>query len=279
MLARIDSDYLGSITHGSGIRIGYFAQDAEHTLDPDNSILGEVESISDTSDIPRLRSLLGSFLFSDDDVDKKVSVLSGGERSRLALLKILLHPVNLLILDEPTNHLDINAKQVLLEALRSYRGTVVFVSHDTHFIKHIANRILYLSEDEPEFFEGDYEYFSWKLEQKEAIEQESESRASREKPQRETQAASWKESNRMRNRLRSLQTEADRLIELSASLESQMARIDEQMSLEQNYSDSEAITRLLKRKRELQTEHEDTEERWFAVHEEMELVEAGLGVS
>jgi ATP-binding cassette subfamily F protein 3 len=187
--------------------------------------------------------------------------------------------VNLLILDEPTNHLAINAKQVLLEALRSYRGTVVFVSHDTHFIKHIANRILYLSEDEPEFFEGDYEYFSWKLEQKEAIEQESESRASREKPQRETQAASWKESNRMRNRLRSLQTEADRLIELSASLESQMARIDEQMSLEQNYSDSEAITRLLKRKRELQTEHEDTEERWFAVHEEMELVEAGLGVS
>ncbi|MFA7642545.1 MAG: ABC-F family ATP-binding cassette domain-containing protein, partial [Sphaerochaetaceae bacterium] len=131
MLARIDSAYAGIIEYGAGVRIGYFAQDTEHTLDPNLSILEEVETIADTSDIPRLRSLLGSFLFSDDDVDKKVAVLSGGEKSRLALLKILLHPVNLLILDEPTNHLDINAKQVLLEALRQYKGTVVFVSHDT----------------------------------------------------------------------------------------------------------------------------------------------------
>lgn len=279
MLARIDDDYQGTITFGSGVRTGYFAQDTEHTLNPALSILEEVESVSNTADIPRLRSLLGSFLFSDDDVDKKVSVLSGGERSRLALLKILLHPANLLILDEPTNHLDINAKQVLLEALRNYRGTVVFVSHDTHFIKNIANRILYLSEDEPEFFEGDYEYFSWKLEQKEAIEDESQSHPVREVAQRESQVQSWKESNRQRNRLQSLSSEAQRLIEEVEHLEIRLANLDELMSLEENYSDSEAITKLLKQKHTLEEEHRRTEERWFTVHGEIEMLEAGNGAS
>jgi ATP-binding cassette subfamily F protein 3 len=103
-------NFTGTIREGAGLKTGYFAQDTEHTLDQTNDVMGEVESVAATVDIPRLRNLLGSFLFSDDDVFKKVSVLSGGERSRLALLKILLHPANLLILDEPTNHLDINAR-------------------------------------------------------------------------------------------------------------------------------------------------------------------------
>jgi len=279
MLACIDSAYAGIIEYGAGVRIGYFAQDTEHTLDPSLSILEEVETIADTSDIPRLRSLLGSFLFSDDDVDKKVAVLSGGEKSRLALLKILLHPVNLLILDEPTNHLDINAKQVLLEALRQYKGTVVFVSHDTHFIKHIANRILYLSEDPPEFFEGDYEYFSWKLEEKEAYEQDAESKTpDRPKTQQPKESAlSRKEANRMKNRLRNLASDADKLLERIAQEESRSAEIDRLMSLEENYSDSEAITSLLAKKQEVLRLHEQLEEQWFAIHEEIQTMEAEIG--
>lgn len=279
MLACIDSAYAGIIEYGAGVRIGYFAQDTEHTLDPNLSILEEVETIADTSDIPRLRSLLGSFLFSDDDVDKKVAVLSGGEKSRLALLKILLHPVNLLILDEPTNHLDINAKQVLLEALRQYKGTVVFVSHDTHFIKHIANRILYLSEDPPEFFEGDYEYFSWKLEEKEAYEQDAEPKTpDRSKTQQPKESAlSRKETNRMKNRLRNLASDADKLLERIAQEESRSAEIDRLMSLEENYSDSEAITSLLAKKQEVLRLHEQLEEQWFAIHEEIQTMEAEIG--
>ncbi|MDD3942551.1 MAG: ABC-F family ATP-binding cassette domain-containing protein [Sphaerochaetaceae bacterium] len=279
MLACIDSAYAGIIEYGAGVRIGYFAQDTEHTLDPSLSILEEVETIADTSDIPRLRSLLGSFLFSDDDVDKKVAVLSGGEKSRLALLKILLHPVNLLILDEPTNHLDINAKQVLLEALRQYKGTVVFVSHDTHFIKHIANRILYLSEDPPEFFEGDYEYFSWKLEEKEAYEQDAESKTpDRPKTQQPKESAlSRKEANRMKNRLRNLASDADKLLERIAQEESRSAEIDRLMSLEENYSDSEAITSLLAKKQEVLRLHEQLEEQWFTIHEEIQALEAEIG--
>ena len=93
-----------------------------------------------------MRNLLGAFLFSNEDIDKKVGVLSGGERSRLALLKILLHPANVLMLDEPTNHLDINTKQMLLNALEEYQGTVICVSHDTHFIKQLSRRIIYISD-------------------------------------------------------------------------------------------------------------------------------------
>ena len=168
MIAGTDSDYSGTIQDGAGVKKAYFAQDTENTLNPANTVLEEAEGIADTKDIPGIRNLLGAFLFSDDDVFKKVSVLSGGEKSRLALLKILLHPSNLLLLDEPTNHLDINAKEMLLEAIGRYGGTVIFVSHDRHFIKSLATRILYLTEEGPEFFDGDYDYFEYKIAEKEA---------------------------------------------------------------------------------------------------------------
>ncbi|MBO8436763.1 MAG: ABC-F family ATP-binding cassette domain-containing protein, partial [Spirochaetes bacterium] len=158
MIAGADTDYQGTIRDGAGIKKAYFAQDTENTLDNSNTVLEEAESLADTKDIPDIRNLLGAFLFSDDDVFKRVSVLSGGEKSRLALLKILLHPSNLLLLDEPTNHLDINAKDMLERAISSYGGTVIFVSHDRHFIRSLATRILYLSPEGPEFFDGDYNY-------------------------------------------------------------------------------------------------------------------------
>lgn len=281
MLAQEDNRYDGLITLGAGVKIGYFAQDTEHTLTPTNSILEEMESIATTTDIPRLRSLLGSFLFSDDEVDKKVSVLSGGERSRLALLKILLHPANLLILDEPTNHLDINAKHVLLEALRQYPGTVLFVSHDTHFIKHIANRILYLSEDAPELFEGDYEYFSWKLEQKEALAQEVDavnSSLSIEKNETKIDSSlSWKETNRMKNRLRNLQRDAEELLGKISGIDAKIHEVMAAMGLEENYADSQAITALIDKKNRLESEHAKLESSWFAIQDEIEDLEKTLG--
>lgn len=290
MLAGIDRDYQGTVREGAGLKIGYFAQDTEKTLDPKNDVIGEVETVATTADIPRLRNLLGSFLFSDDDVFKQVSVLSGGERSRLALLKILLHPANLLILDEPTNHLDINAKEMLLEALRQYDGTMVFVSHDSYFIERIATRILYLSEDEPEFFEGDYQYFSWKLEQKEQVaalagKQDKEASASasgnglapspspamRQEPLNSAEAK--KEANRRRNRKRSLQQQADKLLADSEAVEKQMEEIEGLMGLPENYSVATKITALVKRKEELQADHESLTEQWFTVTAELEEME------
>ena len=167
IIAKADDDYEGTMRLGANVKPGYFDQEAEKTLDESRTVLEEVESITDTKDLPKVRNMLGAFLFSDDDVLKKCSVLSGGEKSRLALLKILMHPHNLLILDEPTNHLDINTKEMLLEALSKYQGTVIFVSHDKHFISHLATRIMYVSDEKPEFFSGDWEYFNEKLKEKE----------------------------------------------------------------------------------------------------------------
>ena len=110
----------------------------------------------------QLRSLLGCFLFSEDDVFKKIGVLSGGERNRYALARMLLHPSNFLLLDEPTNHLDMRAKDVLLESLEKYNGTVVFVSHDRYFIDKLANRIFEIGDGRVEVFPGNYEDYMWR---------------------------------------------------------------------------------------------------------------------
>ena len=120
----------------------------------------EAESLCPTELLPKIRNLLGAFLFRGDDIEKSVRVLSGGERSRLALLKMLLHPANLLILDEPTNHLDLTSKDVLLEALESFAGTVLFVSHDRLFIEELADRVLELEDGaSPRWYVGDYRYY------------------------------------------------------------------------------------------------------------------------
>jgi ATP-binding cassette, subfamily F, member 3 len=120
--------------------------------------------VSPQSRETELRSLLGCFLFSGEDVFKRIGVLSGGERNRYALLRMLLHPANFLLLDEPTNHLDMRAKDVLLEALSKYTGTVVFVSHDRYFIDNLATRVFEIGEGRVEVYPGNYEDYRWRKE-------------------------------------------------------------------------------------------------------------------
>jgi len=278
MLCGEDSSYTGTIRLGSGVTIGYFAQDTEKTLNPSLSVLEEISSIAATADQPKLRNYLGSFLFSGDDVFKSVSVLSGGERSRLALLKILLHPVNLLILDEPTNHLDINAKQMLLQALKQYDGTMVFVSHDSYFIEHIATKILYLTEDNPpEFFDGDYSYFSYKLEQKEKVEEKAkQSKESGDPFEARLPALSYIETNKLRNRLTNLKRQSDNLLDAQHTLSKRLKEVTHLMSLVENYSDAKKITTLVDQKEKLETELEESEDQWLTLFEEMEQLEASL---
>jgi ATP-binding cassette subfamily F protein 3 len=160
-----DPDFTGRLSPGSGVRIGYFSQDQESVLDPSLTVLEEAGKGSDLGE-GRLRSLLGGFLFSGDDINKKVTVLSGGERNRLALLKILLEPVNLLILDEPTNHLDIHSKDILLEALQGFGGTLVIVSHDRYFLEKIADRVLEMENGQGKTYLGDYSYYRWRKTEK-----------------------------------------------------------------------------------------------------------------
>jgi ATP-binding cassette, subfamily F, member 3 len=152
----------GDYKLGHNVEPDYFAQDQYKELDPEARIFDDLGELSPASTQTQLRSLLGCFLFSGDDVFKRIGVLSGGERNRYALLKMLLHPANFLLLDEPTNHLDLRAKDVLLEALMKYTGTVVFVSHDRYFIDKLATRVFEIGEGKVEIYPGNYEDYLWR---------------------------------------------------------------------------------------------------------------------
>lgn len=266
LLSNVDKDYKGSIIDGSGIKKGYFAQDNETALDNAHTVLEEVESVAGTKDIPSLRSLLGAFLFNNDDVFKKIEILSGGEKSRLSLLKILLHPHNLLLLDEPTNHLDINSKNMLLQALKDYNGTLIFVSHDKFFIKNLATRILYLTEEGPEFFEGDYDYFTYKIEQKEA--QFSIRLNSASNHNVETNS-DYKSSKARRNKLNALKREIDNLFEEIELQDEKLDKLEIEINKKENYMDSEKISSLLKEKEMILREKEAKEILWLEKSELM----------
>src|SRR5262249_54650652 len=144
----------------------YFAQDQYKALDTGARLLDDLFTVAPRSTQTELRSLLGCFLFSEDDVFKTIGVLSGGERNRYALARMLLHPSNFLLLDEPTNHLDLRAKDVLLDALQKFTGTVVFVSHDRYFIDKLATRVFEIGDGRIEVFPGNYEDFLWRKEGK-----------------------------------------------------------------------------------------------------------------
>ena len=153
----------GTRTPGHNVSVGFYAQHQLESLSPERSVLEELGSAAQLGDVPRLRGHLGAFLFSGDDVDKNVGVLSGGEKARLALAKLLLHPSNLLVLDEPTNHLDIEACEVLEDALDQYRGTLVFVSHDRSFINALATRIVEVTNGRLRDFHGNYDDYLRRL--------------------------------------------------------------------------------------------------------------------
>src|SRR6266404_1633620 len=152
----------GEYRLGHSVQADYFAQDQYKELDQDARMIDDIGRVSPSSRETDLRNLLGCFLFSGDEVFKRIGVLSGGERNRYALLRMLLHPANFLLLDEPTNHLDMRAKDVLLTALSRYSGTVVFVSHDRYFIDKLATRVFEIGDGKVEVHPGNYEDFLWR---------------------------------------------------------------------------------------------------------------------
>src|SRR5215470_13553271 len=164
LLAGKEAATAGECHTGHNVQSDYFAQDQYKELNANSRILDDLGELSPRSTQTELRSLLGCFLFQADDVFKRIGVLSGGERNRYALLRLLLHPANFLLLDEPTNHLDMRAKDVLLEALAAYTGTVVLVSHDRYFIDKLATRIFEIGDGRVEVYPGNYEDYRWRKE-------------------------------------------------------------------------------------------------------------------
>lgn len=149
----------GDVKGGASINMGYFSQNSLDVLDPQSTVLDTVAAALPDMNTATVRTLLGCFLFHGDDVEKKISILSGGERSRVVLATLLGRPLNFLILDEPTNHLDIRSREILMDALKSFEGTVVLVSHDRHFLKEVTNRTYLVKDQKLRVFEGGYKEF------------------------------------------------------------------------------------------------------------------------
>jgi ATP-binding cassette subfamily F protein 3 len=161
MLSGVESPDSGTRTEGHQLITQYFAQDEATRLDPTLTVYQTLAGDAPMHMVPHIRNILGGFLFSGDDVDKPVRVLSGGERTRLAVARMLLRPANTLLLDEPTNHLDLDSKDVLLEALEDFGGTLIFVSHDRYFVDKLATKVISIGGGDAVLYPGNYEEFLW----------------------------------------------------------------------------------------------------------------------
>ena len=168
MLSGVEAPDSGTRTEGHQVVTQYFAQDEATRLDPGLNVYQTLAGDAPLHMVPNIRNILGGFLFSGDDVDKPVRVLSGGERTRLAVARMLLRPSNTLLLDEPTNHLDLDSKDVLLDALEDFGGTLVFVSHDRYFVDKLATKVIEIGHGRALLYPGNYEEFLWSRKQKEA---------------------------------------------------------------------------------------------------------------
>ncbi len=269
-----DENFQGIRKLGTDVKIGYFSQDQDMVLNPALNVLETLEENAPTEMIPKLRGMLGAFLFSDDDIYKKCGVLSGGEKNRLALLKLLLRPVNLLILDEPTNHLDIHSKDVLLDALKNYEGTLIFVSHDRYFIEELAGAVFELTPGHAEYFDGDYEYYRWKKENR-----QSES-APEKAAQTDTETAPAKDDGlsareareldkKKKAELRKLERAEEALLEELEQCETTLAAEQEKMSLPEVYSDADKAREVSARIGELEALQEELTRKWEEAAEEL----------
>jgi ATP-binding cassette subfamily F protein 3 len=161
LLAGSEPPDRGKRREGHQVVMQYFAQDEANRLTPGKTVYETMEADSPVGMVPMIRNILGGFLFTGDDIYKKAGVLSGGERTRLAVARMLLRPANTLLLDEPTNHLDLDSKDVLLEALEDFGGTLIFVSHDRYFVDRLATKVIEVGRGAIEVYPGTYEEFLW----------------------------------------------------------------------------------------------------------------------
>lgn len=285
IIAGEDTAFSGELIFGSGVRTGYFSQDSSEEISGSESIIDYIESAAPLEMIPKVRDMLGAFLFRGDDVFKSLDVLSGGEKNRIALLKLLLEPVNFLVLDEPTNHLDMHSKDVLMQALKDFGGTVVFVSHDRGFIEGLSTRVLALEAGRFRIFPGDYAYYL------ERIEAEKNGRvagmpfssSADGKAQFVSRTAgsgvseklsgtndalaggqlSWEEAKKRKAEQRKLEREVERLETEIAALEAQKAECENELAKPEVYASGE-------KSRVVQKRLADTEARLTALGEEWE---------
>ena len=304
MIAGVVSPDEGTIKYGHMVKYGYFAQHQSESLTSDLSVLDEAHCVAPTATEQEIRSLLGTFLFSGDEVYKKVKVLSGGEKSRLALVKILLAPPNLLAMDEPTNHLDIPSCEVLEEGLKRFTGTLILITHDRRLMNAICTAILEIDHGIAEYYPGNYEDYQYKkkLMEKEALEEaeilpdkkgreqaveptptrtqdegddsatdlgSKESRKERKRREAQTRIALSKRQGPVREKI-------ERVEQQLAQKEVRRKEIETVMSDPTNYQQKELIMPLLEENPVLEREIKELEAQWEELHLQLEEIEKSV---
>ena len=248
----------GSVKLGSNVVIGYYDQE-QSDLNLNKTIFDEISDTYPDLTVTQIRNVLAAFVFTGDDVFKTIDTLSGGEKGRVALAKIMLSKANFLILDEPTNHLDINSKEILEQALKSYEGTVLYISHDRYFINQTAQKIIELTKDKAVTYLGNYDYYMEKLEENKTEEKTQETVTETEnkidwKKQKEIQAQQRKKENQIKKLENEISETEDKITEL-----------DELLATEEVYTNS-------MRSREVYEEKEALEEKLMTLYEEWENI-------
>jgi ATP-binding cassette subfamily F protein 3 len=254
----------GAVVRGTGVALAWYSQEQADAWGSDRSVIEEVEAVAPTALVPELRNLLGAFLFRGDDILKPVSVLSGGEKSRLSMLLLLLRPANLLVLDEPTNHLDIASKDVLAGALQEFPGTVVFVSHDRAFIEGLATAVLELRDGRARWFPGGYEYYLRKtgMEAGEPAIAETARPAAAAADQPSASMIERQEEKRLKSELRSLERGEEETLRLADGLEDRRRAIEERMADPLVYADGVRMRELSRAHEAVVLEHERLMAAW-----------------
>lgn len=253
----------GKFSLGSKVQIGYYDQE-HHVLHMDKTIFQEISDTYPTLTETEIRNMLAAFLFTGDDVFKEISALSGGERGRVSLAKLMLSEANFLILDEPTNHLDIASKEILEEALVSYTGTVLYVSHDRYFINQTATRIMELTNQAVVNYIGDYDYY---LEKKEELTSTyAPGSTSPEAPAEEKAVSenklSWQQMKEEQAKKRKREAELKKVEARIEELETRDSEIDETMVLPDVCTNVAECTKLSREKAAIAEELEELYEKW-----------------
>jgi len=269
----------GQITVGHNVQVAYYAQHHTEKLDRDKTILDEIWSLVPDKSQTFVRGVLGSFLFSGDDVDKKISVLSGGERARVALARLLVMPSNFILMDEPTNHLDLDSAERLVEALREYSGTLLFVSHNRSFINQLATKIWDVRDGRIDEWAGNLDAYLYHLEQVGHEEGESGNAAptaDRTENDRDRRKREAKEREAQASLLRPLKKEIDALEAHIAKLETEISALETQLADPTLYNDFNRARPMVVRLDEAKAELASKYARWETVQGELATVEATL---
>ena len=259
----------GSVHYGSKVSLGYYDQ-KQAEFESSKTILNELWDEYPLMKEAEVRTVLGRFLFRGDSVLKIVRDLSGGEKARLQLAKLMLEKNNLLVLDEPTNHLDITSKQVLEDALENYEGTIVFVSHDRYFINKIANKVLDITGDDYSIYLGNYDYYLEKREQELIAKKLKEEKTEEVQEKVTNDYVLGKEEKK---RIRKLERTREELLEKIESLEEKVSLVNNELTKEEVYTDAIKVQEYNEELRSLNQEIEDLNNTWLEIEEELESLQ------